>query len=156
MLQRLHRTAVRMTADHDVLHLEHLHRVLDRRYYTAHVLRIRRHDVADIAVHEQLARLGGKHEFRHHARVSASDEHSAGALPRRQLAEHLALGGENFIAELFETFDQTLHANTPDKIRDDAHGATRAMYWALGMKKEQMAQTTRGRTKRAARAESIQ
>lgn len=52
-----HRTAIRMTANHDVAYLENRHRVFDGRRNAARLGAVGGHDVARIADDEQVAQL---------------------------------------------------------------------------------------------------
>jgi hypothetical protein len=108
---RLHRAAVGVPADDDVLDLEHAHRVLDRRGRAAG--QPGRHDVADVAHDEELARRCVGEEVRHHARVRAGDEQRLGPLPFvREPLEELAVAREVVLLELVNAVDELLHPPT--------------------------------------------
>ncbi len=134
MLQGFHRTAIGVSTDDDVTDLEHLHCVLDGSHHTAHVLRVRRHDVADVAIDKQLARLGGKNHLGHHARVGAGDEHGAGTLALSELAKQRALAREDFVAKLLKSLDQTFHGGN---LKGWAHGAVSGPSPPMSFVKEQ-------------------
>jgi hypothetical protein len=69
---------------HDVLHLQHIHRVLDHRQAVEVGVH---HHVGDVAMHEDLARQKADDLVGRHAGVGAADPQVLGRLQVRQLLE---------------------------------------------------------------------
>jgi hypothetical protein len=82
-------------AEHDnVRDLEHLHGEFKRREYAVAgaVRRIGRHQVGDVAHHEQLARMGIEDHLRRDAGIATADDHDGGRLSALgELAKTVAL-----------------------------------------------------------------
>ena len=91
--QRAHRAAERVAADDDVLHAEHLDRVLDGRRRASGQRRVG-DDVADVAHQKEVPGLRVRDQVRHDARVAARDEERLGVLSLRELREELFVGRE--------------------------------------------------------------
>ncbi|MNF59668.1 hypothetical protein D3C84_412630 [compost metagenome] len=105
---RTHRTTIRMPADDDVMHTEGQHRVLDGRGNTTVHLPVRRHHVADVASHEQIARGALGDQFRNDARVGASDEHRARPLGRGEFFEEFFLLGKDLMMKMQKAVNDML------------------------------------------------
>ena len=91
MQQPVNRAAAGMAADDDVRHLQPDDGELDRRRHAAHEAVVLRHEVARVAEHEQLARLGLREQERIDARIAARDDERLGRLAGRELLEQLAI-----------------------------------------------------------------
>ncbi len=109
MQQRLHRAAVRMAADDDVLHVEGGDRVFDRRGDATIDVAVRRRDVAGVAADEQVARLGLNDQVGHDTRIRAGDQQRFRLLPRRERAKEVAVLLINLVLEAQRSIDQSLH-----------------------------------------------
>jgi hypothetical protein len=98
-----------MAADDDVLHAEHVHRVLQHRQAAEVVVH---HQVRDIAVHEQFTRRQAHDLVRRHPAVGASDPQVARLLLRHEFAEEPGPGGDHARgpgAVLREEFGELVH-----------------------------------------------
>ena len=82
--RRLHRSAIRVPAQNHVLHLQHIHRVLDRRRHAVHIVHRNRHHVPDAAADKQIARPGAQNQIRHNARIRTGNEQPLRRLRLRQ------------------------------------------------------------------------
>lgn len=115
---RLDRPAVRVAADDDVAHVQHLDGVFDRRRYTAqHASVERRDDVAHVSHDEELTGRGRRDEIGNDARVTARDEERLRALSRLgQLLEKTAIRGEIVRPEVVNPCRELLHTWTLARI----------------------------------------
>ncbi len=85
---------MRMAKHDDVRDLEHLHGEFEGREYAVAgaVRRIGRHQIGDVAHHEQLARMGIEDHLGRDARIAAADDHDGGRLSALgELAKTVAL-----------------------------------------------------------------
>ncbi len=106
---RGHRTAIGMPADHDVRHAQRGDRIFDRRRHAARLRAVRRHDVARVADHEQVARLALRDELRHEPAIRARDEQRPRILAACEIAKQRGARRIGVALELQEAFDDVLH-----------------------------------------------
>ena len=105
----LHRSAVGVTADDGVLHLENLNSVLDGGRGAVDFIAGNRNDVAGVAGDEQVTWTCAKNEVGNHARVGAGDEEEFGRLALGEQVELAAAGGEDVFQKALVAFNQLLH-----------------------------------------------
>ncbi len=105
----LHRPAVRVAADDDVVDPEGGDGVLDGGLFAAAGAVARGHDVAGVAQDEQLAGAGLRQQVGVDARVGAGDKESLGVLFQGQVLEELAPGPEIIGLKPVESLDEFLH-----------------------------------------------
>lgn len=97
------RAAVAVATDHDALHLQAEHGELDRGHGAVQTVRlvIGRHQRADVAHKEELARSGAGEQVGHEARVGTADEQRLGVLALgHQVLEALLVAREVVGAEM--------------------------------------------------------
>ena len=95
MQQRFHHAAVGVSAHHDHRHLQRQHRVFDAGGDAADKLHVGRNHVAGIALDEDFARIGLRHQVGIHPRVGAGHEQRQRLLAALQALEHFALRRKN-------------------------------------------------------------
>ena len=71
-----------MAEHHDVLYAQHLYRIFQRRRHAmgAAVRLENRHQIGDVAHHEEFAGAGVENHFRRDAGIAAADHHHGGRL----------------------------------------------------------------------------
>src|SRR5690554_1472773 len=97
---RLHRAAVGVPADDDVLDPQRHHRIFDGGGDTTEHLAIGRYHVTHVAGNEQITRRALGDEFRYHAGVGTGNEHRFWGLLEGQLVEQLLLVGIDHLMEM--------------------------------------------------------
>jgi hypothetical protein len=106
-------TAAVVSADHDVAHIEHLHRVLDHR---EGVQIVRVDLIGDVAVHEHFARLRPRDGLARDSRVMAANEQEVRLLDGRAPLEVLGIVGSHRLGPPTVVLEQLLiqlHAQCP-------------------------------------------
>ena len=101
--------AAGVTEDDDVADAEHLHGELERREHAVAdaVPGEGRHQVRDVAHHEQLARMGIEDDLRRHPGIAAADDHDVRRLAApRELLEAVALDRHATDEEIAVTLDE--------------------------------------------------
>jgi hypothetical protein len=103
--------ALRVAKHHDVFHVKHRNRVFQRGRDAvgAAVGLVHRHQVGDIAHHEQFAGAGVEDHFRRYPGIAAADHHHGGRLSALgQFTVARLLGGEPLRREGAVAFKQML------------------------------------------------
>src|ERR1019366_6126480 len=120
---RLHHATIGVSADHDHRYFQRPHRVLDARRNAADEVHVRRNDIAGVALNEDFAWIGLRHQIGIYPRIGASYKQCQRLLATFQALKHLALRGINFRLELTYTSSNPiqrillLHSRTPKKVK---------------------------------------
>ena len=91
-------------------HLQHLHCVLYGCRYAIHIAHGRRHNVADAAADEQIARSRAEDQIGHDSRIGAGDEKPLRRLAFRQEMKLTAARGEYVGEKPLVAFNEPLHS----------------------------------------------
>ena len=121
MQQTLHRPAMGVAADDDVLDAESRHGVLDGRCFPSMARTMRRDDVPGIAKDEEIAGLCLRQHGWDDARVGTGDEQGFGVLALRQLLKQPLQRNEILGLELMDSFNQFLHDRPLESTNPDRH-----------------------------------
>jgi hypothetical protein len=110
----MHRPALGMSADDDVLHVQVHHRELDgsglgfiRGGMT--IGTAAGNQISDVSDDEEIARIGGSEGVRNHSAVGAGDEKGIRSMPQGEAGELLPVFRQGFPAKLDNSSNQFLH-----------------------------------------------
>src|SRR5271157_811202 len=105
MQQRLHHTAISVTADDDQWHFEHEHRVFDSSRNSADKFAVMRNEVSGILLNEDFARPCLRNQAGNHPRIGAGNKQRQRLLPALKRLKLRALSGIHLGLEGRDPFD---------------------------------------------------
>ncbi len=107
--QPLHRSALRMAANDDVLDIECADRIFDGRRFAAIARTVGRNNISRIAQDKQITRRGLRDQVWINARIAARDEHRIRRLAGAESFEEVALDIEDLRPKMMHTRDKLLN-----------------------------------------------